>query len=58
MMRLSTFAFAFFVAACHHAVQGQSLVDLVVETEALSTLEAAVGQAGLVETLNGTGPFT
>jgi uncharacterized surface protein with fasciclin (FAS1) repeats len=35
-----------------------TLVDLVVETEALSVLEAAVVKAGLVETLNGEGPFT
>ena len=35
-----------------------TLVDLVVETESLSVLEAAVIKAGLVETLNGDGPFT
>ncbi|MGB5692099.1 MAG: fasciclin domain-containing protein [Flavobacteriaceae bacterium] len=35
-----------------------TLVDLVVETEALSILEAAVIKAGLVETLNSEGPFT
>ncbi len=35
-----------------------TLVDLVVETEALSILEAAVIKAGLVDTLNGEGPFT
>ena len=35
-----------------------TLVDLVVETEALSVLEAAVIKAGLVETLSGDGPFT
>ncbi|WP_424303586.1 fasciclin domain-containing protein, partial [Eudoraea sp.] len=35
-----------------------TLVDLVVETESLSILEAAVIKAGLVETLSGEGPFT
>lgn len=40
------------------AVRGQTLVDVVVETDILSTLEAAVVQADLVETLNSTGPFT
>ena len=35
-----------------------TLVDLVVETEALSILEAAVIKAGLVDTLNSDGPFT
>ena len=35
-----------------------TLVDLVVETEALSILEAAVIKAGLVDTLNSEGPFT
>ncbi|MEN8798611.1 MAG: fasciclin domain-containing protein, partial [Flavobacteriaceae bacterium] len=35
-----------------------TLVDLVVETETLSILEAAVIKAGLVDTLNSEGPFT
>ena len=35
-----------------------TLVELVVETEALSVLEAAVIKAGLVETLSSEGPFT
>ncbi|WP_240751480.1 fasciclin domain-containing protein [Flagellimonas onchidii] len=35
-----------------------TLVDIVVQTEALSLLEAAVIKADLVETLNGDGPFT
>lgn len=34
------------------------LVDLVVSSDDFSTLEAAVGAAGLAETLNGPGPFT
>lgn len=35
-----------------------TLVDIVIETEALSLLEAAVIKAGLVDTLNSEGPFT
>lgn len=35
-----------------------TLVDIVVETEALSLLEAAVIKADLVDTLNSEGPFT
>ncbi len=35
-----------------------TLVDLVVKTESLSILEAAVIKAELVETLNSAGPFT
>lgn len=35
-----------------------TLVDLVVEAENLSVLEAAVIKAGLVDTLNSEGPFT
>lgn len=36
----------------------ETLVDIVVATEALSVLEAAVIKAGLVDTLNSVGPFT
>ncbi|MFT7020777.1 MAG: putative surface protein with fasciclin (FAS1) repeats [Cyclobacteriaceae bacterium] len=36
----------------------KDIVSLAVETEALSTLVAAVKAAGLVETLQGEGPFT
>ncbi len=36
----------------------ETLVDIVISTEALSVLEAAVIKAGLVDTLNGEGPFT
>ena len=35
-----------------------TLVDLVIETETLSALEAAVIKADLVDVLNGAGPFT
>ncbi|MEO1012073.1 MAG: fasciclin domain-containing protein, partial [Bacteroidota bacterium] len=38
--------------------EGDSLVDIVVNTEALSILEAAVIKADLAETLSGEGPFT
>ncbi|WP_343486776.1 fasciclin domain-containing protein [Allomuricauda sp. d1] len=38
--------------------EGKNLVEIVVETEALSVLEAAVIKAGLAETLSGEGPFT
>ena len=38
--------------------ESKTLVEIVVETEALSLLEAAVIKAELVETLNGDGPFT
>ena len=38
----------------HH----QDIVELASDTEALSTLVAAVDAAGLVETLQGDGPFT
>jgi uncharacterized surface protein with fasciclin (FAS1) repeats len=36
----------------------KDIVSLAIETEALSTLVAAVKAAGLVETLQGEGPFT
>ena len=36
----------------------QDIIDLAVGTESLSTLVAAVKAAGLVETLQGDGPFT
>ncbi|WP_396590264.1 fasciclin domain-containing protein [Allomuricauda sp. R78024] len=38
--------------------EGKTLVEIVVETEALSLLEVAVIKAGLVDTLNSEGPFT
>jgi uncharacterized surface protein with fasciclin (FAS1) repeats len=40
------------------AINLGTLVDIVIETDALSVLEAAVIKAGLVDTLNGDGPFT
>ena len=46
------FAFTFMAA------KSQTVVDIVVNSDVHNTLEAAVGAAGLVETLNGDGPFT
>ncbi|WP_350287068.1 fasciclin domain-containing protein [uncultured Croceitalea sp.] len=40
------------------ALNAQDLVDIVVATDPLSSLEAAVIKAGLVDTLKGEGPFT
>jgi len=39
-------------------VQAQTVVDVIVNSPNHHTLEAAVGAAGLVNTLNGAGPFT
>lgn len=38
--------------------EGKTIVELAIETPELSTLVTAVKAAGLVDTLNGTGPFT
>ena len=38
--------------------ESKTLTEIVVETETLSVLEAAVIKAGLAETLSGEGPFT
>ncbi|MDT0622539.1 fasciclin domain-containing protein [Croceitalea vernalis] len=40
------------------ALNAQDLVDVVIATETLSSLEAAVIKAGLVDTLKSEGPFT
>lgn len=40
------------------AAPSQTVVDLAIATPQLSTLVAAVTEAGLVETLSGEGPFT
>ena len=40
------------------AIQSTTVVDVVVNSENHTTLEAAVVAAGLVETLSGDGPFT
>ena len=46
------------VASLFAQSQAQNLVETVVATEDLATLETAVIQAGLVDTLSGDGPFT
>jgi uncharacterized surface protein with fasciclin (FAS1) repeats len=44
--------------AQYSADEEPSLVEVVVSTDALSTLETAVKEAGLVDALSGDGPFT
>lgn len=44
--------------ASQQNLNNQNIVELASETESLSTLVAAVQAAGLVETLQGDGPFT
>ena len=44
--------------SCLRIVQAQTVVDIIVNSPNHNTLEAAVGAAGLVNTLNGAGPFT
>ena len=43
---------------CLRLTQAQKVVDIIVNSPNHNTLEAAVGAAGLINTLNGTGPFT
>lgn len=62
-MKLSNIAkglFVFVLAFNLSSVQAQdkNIVELAVGTESLSTLVAAVQAGGLVETLQGDGPFT
>ncbi|MBL0099606.1 MAG: fasciclin domain-containing protein [Saprospiraceae bacterium] len=47
-------------STCHRAVllPASTVVDIIVNSADHNTLEAAVGAAGLVNTLNGAGPFT
>jgi uncharacterized surface protein with fasciclin (FAS1) repeats len=47
-----------FLAACQMPAQLTTVVDIAAGDENFSTLVTAVGEAGLVETLEGTGPFT
>ncbi|MBK8626287.1 MAG: fasciclin domain-containing protein [Saprospiraceae bacterium] len=47
-----------FLIFCLRLVQAQTVVDIIVNSPNHNTLEAAVGAAGLVNTLNGAGPFT
>jgi len=55
-------ALLFSVAACDDdpaaPVLTDDIVDIVISTSAVSTLEAALGAADLVSALQGTGPFT
>ena len=48
----------FVLAACQMPVQLTTVVDVAAGDENFSTLVTAVGDAGLVETLEGEGPFT
>ena len=43
---------------CLRLTQAQKVVDIIVNSPNHNTLEAAVGAAGLINTLNGAGPFT
>lgn len=62
---LSMVAIAFLAMAPFHNISTeksnhhhQDIVELAADTDALSTLVAAIEAAGLVETLQGDGPFT
>lgn len=55
-MRFSL-AIASIASLCFRS-KAQNLVETVVDTGILATLEAAVKQAELVDTLSGDGPFT
>jgi len=48
----------FVLAACQMPVQVTTVVDVAAGDENFSTLVTAVGEAGLVDTLEGAGPFT
>ncbi len=52
------FGFALFLLSTSLVAQTTTVVDIVVNSESHETLEAAVIAAGLVETLQGEGPFT
>lgn len=53
-----TLAAAFTAATLASAAQAGTIVDIAAGDERFSTLVAAVSAAGLVETLQGPGPFT
>src|SRR5210317_708161 len=55
---MKRFLYTFMFAFTFMAAKSQTVVDIVVNSDVHNTLEAAVGAAGLVETLNGDGPFT
>ena len=56
MKKLITFIALFYSGFIYS--QTTTVVDIIVDSESHTTLEAAVVAAGLVETLSGTGPFT
>jgi uncharacterized surface protein with fasciclin (FAS1) repeats len=65
LLTLTALLFAAPVALAQYSSNGSSansdapsLVEVVVSTDALSTLETAVKEAGLVDALSGEGPFT
>lgn len=59
MNKLKIFILTFMLVGMFaFSTQAQTVVDLAVKTDNLSTLVTAVKAAGLVETLNGDGPFT
>lgn len=64
LLTLAALLFAAPVAIAQYSANGSashdapSLVEVVVSTDALSTLETAVKEAGLVEALSDEGPFT
>ena len=51
-------AFAASLAACAPMASEPDVVDILASNDQFSTLVAAVGAAGLVDTLKGDGPFT
>ena len=59
MKQFQLFLFGFFAfMSFDYTVKAQSVVDIIVGSESHKTLESAVVAAGLVETLQGGGPFT
>ena len=55
---VSSLLFAGFLNAGHHGEKAEDIVAVAAGNDAFSTLVAAVKAAGLVETLQGEGPFT
>lgn len=49
---------AFVLAGSLHAGEKKTVVDIAVSNDSFSTLVTALKTAGLVDTLNGAGPFT
>lgn len=58
LVAIAVLAMAPFNSSEKHDHNHQDIVELASDTEALSTLVAAIEAAGLVETLQGDGPFT